>query len=125
MLILNPARVRLGPHTFTDVESVAIGRVGSRSVIEIGDAGPHAVFADVPEQRTTITITRRLAAGHALDLVPGQALGLSVDLSQEATDAGRTRVQASCVLLESRHDLSTTGGGSGRTRAMQTLVLEG
>lgn len=123
MLILHPARLTLGPHTFTDVESVAINRIATRSVIEIGDAGPHALFADVPEQRTTITITRRLAATHALSLLPGQTLPLSVDLSREATDAGRTRLQASCVLLESRHDLAAAIPGSGRARALHVLSL--
>lgn len=123
MLIINPARVTLGPHTFTDVESVAINRIATRTVIEIGDSGPHAVFADVPEQRTTITITRRLATADALDLAPGDTLSLGVEFSKEATDAGRTRVQASCVLLENRHELGLATGGAGRPRAMQLLSL--
>ena len=58
MLVLNPPLVKFAAATWTDVTVVMVDRLSDRTVVERGDLGPHVTFADAPEQRVVIRVTR-------------------------------------------------------------------
>lgn len=120
MLILAPQLVRFDTLEWTDVSLIAIDRLAAREAIEWTDLGPHPTFADVPEQRTTIRIVRRLDRGDLASPVPGQAGALAFEVSPAATEAGKRTYTAQCIVLSVRHELSAGPRGPG---AMQTIEL--
>lgn len=120
MLILSPQLVRFDSQEWTDVSLIAIDRVAAREAIEWSDLGPHPMFADVPEQRTTIRLVRRLDRGDLSAPAPGQLGALSFEVSPAATEAGKRIHTAQCVVLSVRHELSTGPKGPS---AMQTIEL--
>jgi hypothetical protein len=117
MLVLNPASVKFGAAAWYDVTDVSVDRAAARTLVEWTDTGPHAVFADVPEERVTIRVSRRLLRDTAFALRPGDAAELVVYTSATAGDAARRRLRASCVVTAVSHDVSTRNG------AVQTVTL--
>lgn len=105
MLILQPRLVRFGPTVLENVSAVAIARSALQAVVEWGDGGPHAVFADVPRQKLTITVRQTLAAGDPADLVPGSSGAFILCTAPAESDAGRRKLSASVVLLSAESDL--------------------
>lgn len=120
MLILSPRRVRFDTMEWTDVSLIAIDRAAAREAIEWSDLGPHPIFADVPEQRTTIRIVRHLDRGDLAAPAPGLAGELVFEVSPAATEAGRRTHAAQCVVLGVRHEL---GAGTRGPAAVQTIEL--
>lgn len=120
MLILAPQLVRFDTQEWADVTLIAIDRVAAREAVEWSDLGPHPAFADVPEQRTTIRIVRRLDRGDLASPTPGQAGALVFEVSPAATEAGKRAYSAQCVVLSVRHELIAGPKGPG---AMQTIEL--
>lgn len=121
MLILNPPTVQLGPHTLDDVALLAIDRVAHRKAEEWSDAGPHPVFADVPEQRTVVRIVRRLERDDPAPPLPGEQHTLAFHTSPNLSDADRRRISiAAAVVTAVTHQVG--GGPSGRG-AQQTITL--
>lgn len=118
MLILNPPTVQLGPHTLEDVALLAIDRVAHRTAEEWSDAGPHPVFADVPEQRTVVRIVRRLERDDPAPPLPGEQHTLAFHTSPNLSDADRRRISiAAAVVTAVTHQV---GGPKG---AQQTITL--
>lgn len=105
MLILNPERVTFGTLRIEHVSALAVDRAPEREVVERGDGGPHITFADVPEQRITITVVQTLERDAPAAPLPGQAGLLSWSAAPGSSDAGRLRASAQAVVLRVRHDL--------------------
>lgn len=117
MLVLNPRVVKFGPAVWDGVLAVAIDRLANRRVIEWSDAGPHAVFADVPEQRIEVKVTQELAREDLAGPVPGQQGELVLHTSPTATDAARRKVSVQAVVVQVGHELSLKKG------ALRTIEL--
>jgi hypothetical protein len=142
MLLLHPDSVSLDAVPLAGVVSVAVDRAAEAPVVEFSDAGPHAVFADVPAQRVTVTLVQELARedlgprpgtpGASASLVfgtepaPGARLTLRITLAAGGADAVRRRATIDAVLLSSAHAVKPARGGapgSARGSATRTLVF--
>lgn len=118
MLFLNPHHVALNDLILDHVEAIAISRKADRLVIDYSDGGAFPVFADVPEQRITITITRDLIHKDNIAdaAVPGAAFDLTFTTSPNASDAGARAFDIPVVITGAEHALTRTG------RALQTIT---
>lgn len=119
MLMLNPQSVRFGAARWDDVAAVLVNRAAARLTIEWSDMGPHIVFADVPEERVTIRVTRRLVRGTTFTPRPGDAAELVAYTAPTAGEASRRRVRIGAVVTDVSHEVSTRHGG------VQTVTLVG
>ncbi len=117
MLLLNPETVKFGVATWYDVTVVLVDRATERPVLEWSDTGPYPVFADVPEQRVSVRVSRRLLRDTAFTPRPGDSAELIVYASPTAGDAQRRRIRAICVVTHVAHELSAQRG------ALQTVTL--
>ncbi len=124
MLWLDPEEVTLttpgGVIALAGVTAVAVDRRTTRSAIEWSDDGPHVVFADAAEQRTTIRVVRRIDVGEtgiASQVAPGLAATLSVRVAPARSDVGGRSVTSEVVVLSAEHDLSAKSG------IEQTIVM--
>lgn len=120
MLILNPAQVTFGTATWSDVAAVSIERRPHREVVEWSDAGPHAVMADVPEQRVDITVVQALSRDDLATPRPSEQAVLTVQVSPTASDAGRKKIVATCVIVRVEHDVI---GKRGATRTIRLVAI--
>lgn len=118
MLVLTPTEVTFAGSTWDRVRSIAIDRRARDAAVEWTDNGPHASFADVPQQRVDIRITREITATELDAPLPGDQATLSFQASTAGTDAGRVRVSASCTVLSVAHDI----GASGSARRVIELI---
>lgn len=111
MIWLNPANVAFGDETLANVESVAVDRAASRLIVDHTDGGPHAVFADAPEQRVTVRVVRRLVAPETPEPTPGEMGTLVFDASSNASSASVQRVTIGNAMVTSvTHTITRTGG---------------
>jgi len=110
MLVLNPREVTFDGETWGNVSLVAIDRKAETSVVEFGDLGPHAVFADVPARRVEIRVERDVVRDDLGGPLPGQIGELAFFTAPTASNAGRKRVTSQAVVLGVRHELSTKKG---------------
>lgn len=117
MLLLNPQAVKFGVALWPDVVAVLVDRTPELQVVEWSDTGPHAVFADVPEQRVTLRVSRRLLRDTPVSPRPGDSAELVAYSSPTAGDALRQRLRAACVVTHVTHEFSTQRG------AIQTVTL--
>lgn len=122
MLITTPTSVRFDTLTLDDVVMIAIERAAERAVVEWSDLGPHPTFADVPEQRITVKVSRRMARGDLAAPTPGQLGELSFVVSPAGTVAAAKKHAAQCVVLVVKYDL-VSGAGSKQPSAVQILEL--
>ncbi len=122
MLILNPRSVVLGSARLGDVVSVAIERRAARLAVEWTDLGPHAAFADVPEQRVDVRIVQEVGEGAPDGPSPGQSVTLSLVTSPAGGDSARQRLSASGVVTGCRYEVVQTALGE-RTRRTIDVVL--
>ena len=119
MLLLSPQSVKFGTDRWDDVGALSLDRIASRLTLEWSDMGPHIVFADVPEERVTIRVTRRLHRDAAFTPRPGDAGELVAYTSPSAGDSSRRRVRIESVVTAVSHEISATGG------ATQVVTLVG
>lgn len=107
MLLPLPNSLTFGEIALSDAAVVTIDRAAAKAVLDWSDAGPHPVFADVPEQCTTITIARDLIRGDLSAPAPGQLGELAFLFSAAGanSDAARKRFTAACVVRDVRHEL--------------------
>jgi len=108
VLWIEPEEVSLLGHALDGVEAAAVDRRAARLALEWGDAGPHAVFADAPEQRVDVRLTRRLkgsSGAFEASLAPGAMGQLSFVASRAGSDAARTRVEMTVVVTGVEHAL--------------------
>lgn len=123
MLVLAPQRVRFDLTEWTDVSLIAVDRAATREAVEWMDLGPHPTFADVPEQRTTVRVVRRLDRGDLAAPTPGQAGTLAFEVSPAATETGRRTHSAPCVVLGVRHELGIGAKGPTATQTIELVAL--
>lgn len=116
MLILNPDRVRFGDIAWHDVLSIAAEAAPERAVVEWSDLGPHAAFADVPEVRTTLKVSRSPQADDLASVKPGQR-GVLEFFTSPGADARRVRIEADCIIERTSCQFITGKG------AVQTITL--
>lgn len=114
MLILNPRSVVFGTVTWENVRAVAVTRRAHKEVVEWGDAGPHVVLVDVPEQRVEIEVVIELARDDLASPKPGEQAVLSLHTSASASDAFRKKLSATCVVTRVEHEVSLKGGATRR-----------
>ena len=112
MLILSPDAVRFGSWVWTDVAAVAVDRAGVKVVEDVGDEGPYAVFADVPERRVTIRVTRDVSADDVAGPVPGDQDELEFHTTANRSDASRRRVGATAVVTSVKHEITRARGAA-------------
>lgn len=105
-----------GDEAWSNIESVAIDRRAERLAVEWSDAGPHPTFADVPERRTLVRVRQSLERGDLGSPALGANEALTLVTSPTASDAGRRRLAAQCVVIGVSHEI--TGG-----RAVRTIEL--
>lgn len=105
MLSLLPTQVSFAAQSWPRITSIAIDRTAARQVVEWSDAGPHAVFVDVPEQRIDISVTQDLTDDGAFDAPrPAQAGIFEFTTAPGGSDARRVRVSMQAVILSITHD---------------------
>ena len=124
MLILNPQSVSLIGKTIERVRRVSVNRVPERLLLEWGNMGPYAIFADVPEQRIDIELVADLERGSLDGPVPGDDGTLEFFTAPTAGSGGRRRVEASVVVTEVRDGVEP-GGGAQRRIKMVALSTTG
>jgi hypothetical protein len=124
MLIMTPTSVRFDTLTLDDVMLIAIERSAERAVVEWSDLGPHPTFADVPEQRITVKLSRRVHRGDLAALAPGQMGELSFVVSPQGTAAAAKKHAAQCVVLGVRYELVHAAGSTAKgPSAVQVIEL--
>lgn len=110
MLILQPRAVSFGAALWEGVALVVVDREASRLAIEHDDAGPHALFADAPEQVTRVKLVQELGQEELGSPRPGEIDTLAFSTAPGASDARRTRVVALCCVESVTHEVSTKRG---------------
>lgn len=108
MLFLNPQHVSLGALTLEHVASIVVSRAADRLTVEYSDLGPFPVFADVPQERTTLTITRDLLDAGLPEtdaLALGHQATLSFTTAPNASDARTRTFSLTIVITAIRNDL--------------------
>lgn len=110
MLVLNPRLVKFGAFVWEGVLSVVIDRLAHKQVVEWSDAGPHAVFVDVPEQRIEVRIAQELIREDLAGPVPGQQAELVLYTSPTSSEAARRKVSLQAVVVQVSHELSLKKG---------------
>jgi hypothetical protein len=117
MLLLNPRQVTFASAHWDDVSLIAIDRSPHKEVVDWSDDGPHAVFADVPEQRIEIRVVQEIARDNITVPHPGESGTLTFHTSPTSSDAGRRRITTDAVILRVEHELSLKRG------ALRTITL--
>jgi hypothetical protein len=124
MLVLNPQSVNLLGATVERVRRVAVNRVPERALLEWGNMGPYATFADVPEQRVEIELVADLERESLEGPVPGDEGELVLFTSPTAGSGGRRRVEASVVVTAVYIEVEP-GGKASRRIKMAALSSDG
>ncbi|MCC6427208.1 MAG: hypothetical protein IT435_10355 [Phycisphaerales bacterium] len=117
MLILHPKSVIFGDSRWENITSIAIERTADRLVVERGDDGAQAIFADVPEELVSIRITQDLAQD---DLDPprcGDQETLTFFIAASGSEGARRRISAMGVVRRIGYQLAGAG------RAIRTISL--
>lgn len=123
MLILNPRLVTFGSTTFRDVLALSVDREAKRLALEWSDLGPHATFADVPEQAITAKLVQEITDGSPDGPKPGDSATLSFVSSPTGADGARVRWQATAVVTSSTHEIVTSGRTIGARRTVHFVLL--
>lgn len=110
MLLLHPTPVTFAGTPWPSILSAAIDRHAARFTEDWSDLGPHAVHADAPEQRTTITLTQELTRDDLQAPRPGDAGEIVLHTAPTTTDAARKRIAAQAVVRSVEHALTRRGG---------------
>ena len=124
-MLLIPTTVTFEELVFDDTLALTIDRQSARLVEEWSDLGPHAAFADAPERRTIIRLTRRPRTSEP-DLIDALVLGrlgtITATVGRSAGAADARRLAAFCMLTSVRSDLSAPAA-SRDPEATQTLTF--
>lgn len=115
MIWLSPRNVMLGGVTLEHVSAVSLSRRAEKVVVEFGSVGPHVEFADVPEQRVEIEITRTVVDQQDNGVRPGDAVALRFRTAPSGAGLPVRVVTADVVITGVESKLSARGG------AMQTV----
>jgi hypothetical protein len=109
MLVLGPESVEFEGEVWSGVEAVAIDRTAKRELVEVGDLGPHVVFADIPERRVNVKVVRKIDRSELESVKPGDEGELSFRAGFGRTDAGWSRVSTDVVVTRVAHDFGPDG----------------
>ncbi len=120
MLIVNPDVVRLGSAELRGVRSVAVERVGQRVALAWGDAGPHAMFADVPEQKVTMRVVQEILGAFESSPRPGESVGVTVSVSPDGAEGNRRRLSATGVVVGVTYQVLQRGSS---TRTVELVLV--
>jgi hypothetical protein len=120
-MLLLPDHVSFGPHTLDDVLWLAVDRAAERTALEWSDDGPHAVFADVPEQRVTLRLTRLIVGQAPSSVVPGERHTLAAEFAATAASA-RRRLTVSAVVTGVEYQLTGPSAAAGSARATRQHI---
>ncbi|MDX2131608.1 MAG: hypothetical protein SFY69_06125 [Planctomycetota bacterium] len=123
MLVISPQYVTFAGVRWAGVRSVAVDRHAARAVVEGGDGGRYATFADTPEVRVTITVVLELEASDLAGPRPGEQGTLEFSAAAGASDVGRRVVRATCVVLRAVHEVR--GAGATRTVTLAAVSTTG
>lgn len=107
MLWIDPRDVTFGALALASVSTISVDRKAERATVEWSDFGPHAVFADVPEHRTTVRITRTVHPGDALAPKPGELATLKFRVGASLTESGARTITTDAVVLGVSHAADT------------------
>ncbi len=124
MLTFHPQSVSFLNTPLTDVDAIAVDRRSSKQTEERTDLGPHLVFADVPEQRVTIAVTRTLTRDEPTTFTPGAQGQLRFTAAPSSSDAKRRTYTATVVVLSIDYDLSRKAAARQRI-ALLALSTDG
>jgi hypothetical protein len=120
VLWIDPTNVTLGATPLPGVSAITVDRRAERTTIEWSDMGPHAVFADIPEQRTTIRIARAAGPADPPAPKPGDTATLTFRTGPSRASSGAVAVSATVVILAIAH---TTDHTRGTTQTIECLAL--
>ena len=112
MIWLSPRNVTLGGVTLEHVSAVSVSRKADKVIVEVGSGGPHVEFADVPEQRVEIEITRTVVDQQDNGIRPGDALALSFRTAPSGAGVPVREVTADVVITGVESKLSSRGGAA-------------
>jgi len=107
--VLNPDRVTFDGQDWEGVSSVEVNRFGERVVVEHADAGPHAVFADVPEQKVTVRVVQDLGGDDLDGPVPGAMGELAFEVGANASGARRLGGAVTGVVTSVKYSVAARG----------------
>lgn len=123
MLAIMPERVSFAGTELQSVRAVAVSRTVNRGVSEYSELGPHCVFADVPEQRTKVTVIGSVGAD---DLAPPALASCGVLEVRVARAPGRMKRKEIRMLAMVTHvSYRATPGGAERTIELEALSIDG
>lgn len=117
MIWLNPVKVTLGPYELRNVTLIAVDRTARRTAEEWTDLGPHAGFADVPEQRVSISIARQILETETTGPKPGESHTLTFRTSPGASAASVRAVSIAVVVISVEHAITKAGRATQGIRA--------
>lgn len=112
MIWLNPEKVTLGSFELKDVTLVAVDRTARRTAEEWTDIGPHVGFADVPEQRVSVSIARRILETETTGPRPGESHLLTFRTAAGASAAAVRQVSMTVVITSVEHAITAGGRAS-------------
>lgn len=110
MIYLSPRRVTLGSLELSNVSRVTIDRTPDVLAVEHSDVGPHVEFVDVPEQRVTLRIVRRVVEDEAGTIKPGQQHAMTLRSATSTASPSARQVAASVVVTAIEHDYTAKNG---------------
>ena len=120
MLILHPTRVSFAAEPWEDVTAISIDRSAQREIIEWGELGPHAVFADVPEQLVIIKVAMELTRTMSGAPAPGDQGTLIFETGPTTSDGSRRTISALAVVRAATHQLSRQKGA---VRSVELIAI--
>ncbi len=124
MYILHPQSVKFGESIWENIQVLAVDRAATRLLIDRGDAGPHPVFADVPEELLTVRVIQGMPQE---DLSPprcGDLAVLSWTTAASASEARRLRFSVTAVVRSVSYDLpGPRGAARGVSRVISLIAL--
>jgi hypothetical protein len=118
MVWVYPSEVSLGSAVLGGVVSVAIDQKADRLVVEYGDQGPHPVFIDAPERRTSVTIVREVNQDEGALVNVGDLATLTVRGRESASTEIGQKYAGEVVVIEVSHEFSRKGGLVQRVKAV-------
>jgi hypothetical protein len=118
MLFLNPTHVTLAATELDNVSSIMLSRRATKTIVDYDDAGPHPVFADVPEQRAEIVIRRTLTRDEGAPAALGDQEDLSFTTAPNTSSAQRRAISMSLVVTAIEHTIARSGGCEQTIRAV-------
>jgi len=121
-MLITPDIVKFGTLTLDGVLWLAVERSAERLAIEWTDSGPHAVFADAPEQRVMLRLTRRIVGQAPASVAPGQREMLTADFAPGGSGGKRRRLTVTAVVTSVEYQFAGADASSGSSRSTRQEI---